>query len=827
MSKRQPKTQRPDRTQPKEGASDPVRTFERWLSPRWAAPAFFLAFTIVYFVGFVFSSDVMVGLDTRQEFHLGKQPAGEKLADLAPEEWDRYLGGTPVSGFRQPKYFPLYPVYLFTTFHRYLGWRYFFATFFAGWFTYLCVRGMRLRHTTATLAGIAYASSPVLLTFIYPGQEGKMLVIGILPLMVWALYRIVDERKPVFTFVLAAGVAAGIYTPHLQMLYYALIGLGILFVVRLVQTYLDERDVRLAAIRSGLASGGIVLGLAVGAVGTFPAYKYTKTESRRAGDQGQGVSIEYAQSWSLHPEEIASTLLVPEFVHFFKPETRENFYWGRNALKLNAEYIGIAAVFLAVLAALRLRGDPRVLPMLLLGVITLTFSMGPHTPVFAFFYHFVPGMNVLRTPGMIAFLFAFPAVILAAFEIERLLDGEAVQTRALATVGGVFAIFLAAAAAAPAGVVDAWTGLLWPDIPADKAAVARQNVPHLGTGAALGLLWVAGLVLLVYLRRQNRVSAGIFVIALLPVILGDTWRIDKQFLQYVDPDRFPDPEVYLPQTVGILEADTGYHRTWVPAADVMLPEDVDLLTVDYHEPFIVRRYDRVTEHLIEQLQRGRFDAAYQLLNVLNVRYVTITAQKVGAVLQMLALPEPEDEKVVLKPGVEAVSNERSVYLFRNTNARPFFYLVPNATVAPTEDAALAAVTNLAFDPAATVVLEDVPKPPQQPPLTPAESVSVETFDARDGVIRLTVSAEHPRTLVVSQNYHPYWNATVDGRPADIHRANFVWQAVSIPPGRHTVEITYHDSLAKACRWISLLSTVGLLAGLVLFSRRDAQAGEDA
>ena len=109
------------------------------------------------------------------------------------------------------------------------------------------------------------------------------------------------------------------------------------------------------------------------------------------------------------PEEIAS-LLIPEFVHFFKPENRQNLYWGRNALKLNAEYFGIAVVFFAAVAIAGARRDPRVLPLALLILVTLTFSLGPHTPVFRFFYDYVPGMNVLRTPGMIAFLFAFPAV---------------------------------------------------------------------------------------------------------------------------------------------------------------------------------------------------------------------------------------------------------------------------------------------------------------------------------------------------------------------------------------------------------------------------------
>ncbi|MBS10699.1 MAG: hypothetical protein CME19_03730 [Gemmatimonadetes bacterium] len=792
--------------------------FERWLTPTWAPPLLFAVFTIVYFAGFLFSSDVMQGLDTRMEFYLGKQPAAEKIADLAPENWDRYLGGTPVSGFRQPKYFPLYPIYVFTTYHRYLGWRYVFATLFAGYFTYLCIQGFGLRRTTSAFSGLAYASSPTLLTFIYPGQEGKMLVMGLLPLMVWALYRLMDTRKPVWVFVLAAGVAGGIYTPHLQMLYYALIGLGILFAIRLIQDYLNERDIRLATVRSALAASGIILGLAVGAVGTFPAYKYTKTESRRAGDKGQGVSIEYARSWALHPEEMAS-LLIPEYVHFYKPHEKENLYWGRNQLKLNAEYFGIAVFFLAVVAIARVRTDPRVLPLLALAVITAAYALGPYTPVFAFFYHFVPGMNVLRTPGMIAFLFAFPAVILAAFSLEKLLDGDdSIPEKALLYGGGGAAALFGILAISPEATLSTWTSVFWSDIPKEKLAVATANLPSLSTGAGLAFLWVALLTGLIYLRVQKRIPAQTFLLALLPILFIDTWRIDKQYLKYVDPDRFPDPNVYIPQTLNILESDTDYHRTWIPASDVQLPESIDLLTVDYHEPFILRRYDRVTDYLLRGLIDGRGEETYRLLNALNVKYVAIGAQKLRAVLPALALPGETEGSVQLRPGVEAVANERNVYTFRNGNARPFFYLVGETVTVPDEDAAMAMLTSSEFDAASQVILEAASGTTSGRPVSAKETVAVSAFDARTGVIKLQVHAAQPRTLVVCQNYHPYWSATLNGSPVSVQRANYVWQAIDIPAGKHTVTLTYHDSLAQTCRWISLLSAVSLIGGLIYFGR---------
>ena len=801
--------------------------FERVLKPGWVPPAFFALFTIVYFVGFIFSNDVMEGLDTRMEFYLGKEPATEKFADLVPDNWSRYLGGTPVSGFRQPKYFPLYPVYLFTTFHRYMGWRYFFATFFAGYFTYLCVRGLQLKRTTAAIAGIAYASSPTLLTFIYPGQEGKMLVMGLLPLMVWALYRIIDTRKPVFAFTLGAGVAAGVYTPHLQMLYYALIGLGILFVVRLIQTYLTERDVRFASVRSALAACGIVLGLAVGAAGTFPAYKYTKTESRRAGDHGQGISLEYAQSWSLHPEEIAS-LLIPEFVHFFKPEDRQNLYWGRNALKLNAEYFGIAVVFFAALAIAGARQDPRVLPLALLILVSLTFSLGPHTPVFRFFYNYVPGIDVLRTPGMIAFLFAFPAVLLAALSVDRFLNDRVTgNPKRLAAFGGGACILFGLVALSPGSALSVWNSVFWSDIPANRLQIATANLSSLGTGAWLGLLWLVALTILVILRVQKRIPAQMFVLALLPMLLIDTWRIDKQYLKYIDPDRFPDPDVYIPQTLSIIEGNEDYHRTWIPAGDVQLPESVDLLTVNYHEPFILKRYDTAISRVNELYRTRNNERLLKLLNVLNVRYVAASSQKLQEFLPAIIAPGSTEGNVTLRSGVEAVSNERNVYLFKNRNARPFFYLADRSITVANEDLALEGLTLDSFDPARDVILETDPRTASQPNLSSSESVVLDAFDEKRGHIRLTVEAEHPRFLVICQNFHSYWSATIDGQPVEIQHANYVWQAVVVPAGHHVVTLTYHDSLAQLCRWVSLISTLILIGGLITLARSSGDRQQQA
>ena len=66
---------------------------------------------------------------------------------------------------------------------------------------------------------------------------------------------------------------------------------------------------------------------------------------------------------------------------------------------------------------------------------------------------------------------------------------------------------------------------------------------------------------------------------------------------------------------------------------------------------------------------------------------------------------------------------------------------------------------------------------------------------------------------------------MDGTATDLFRANYLWQGVVVPPGSHRIELTYYDGLAVVCRWISLISTVGLIGGLFYLGRKETRGEE--
>ena len=59
---------------------------------------------------------------------------------------------------------------------------------------------------------------------------------------------------------------------------------------------------------------------------------------------------------------------------------------------------------------------------------------------------------------------------------------------------------------------------------------------------------------------------------------------------------------------------------------------------------------------------------------------------------------------------------------------------------------------------------------------------------------IEVEADAPAMVVVAQAFYHPWHAYVDGKPTRLWRANYAYQALEVPPGKHQVRLVYQDKM---------------------------------
>ncbi len=813
-------------------ASAAARLWER----PWFPVAIMALLAVVYFSGFVFSNNVIFGYDAGNDYHLGESMSfGEKLDGMAQPLWNPQQGGYPQSEEIRFQYFPAYPIYLFTSFFRYLGWRYLLTMAAAGYGMFLFLSELRVHRGAALWAGVAYMSAPTFLSFTYAAHYAKMGVIALFPFMLVCLERLLTRRQLGYAAGLALGIGAAAYAPHPQMLYYALLGLGLWFLFRWVPGVRLDRTRALRQLPVFVLA--VALGVGLGAEGLFPSYFHARTESKRAGGEGGrsvAEQLAFAQSWSLHPEEIGS-LLVPEFGGF-DVHGEETRYWGRNAMKTNSEYFGALVVLLAVVSLVDPRRSRLVWFMAGWFVLSLAFTLGGHTPVHMLIFYLLPGAKVLRTVGMAAYLFALAACVMAGFGLTRLLEASADERPLLArrvlVAGGVMSGLCLLMALAPKGFTDAWTAVFYSDIAPAKRDVLAAGYGWLSRGALIVAMVTAAGTGLLYGLLRGQLHAGVAIGGLCLLTLVDTWRIDKVFLRYEDPDTHVVRSQENARTLQFLGRDKDLFRIF-PLPDWGILDRPGwhlegMVPVTGRHDFTMRRYDRLLKEFdaaivplcakylqgeeIPYTNEQLLSAVKPLLNLTNARY----------------LVAPGPVQVHSPDFPEAFVGER-YRVYANPSALPWFRLVPGWQVASSEETALSLVRDGEVDPRVTAVLEREPVPafPSEPGADRGnDSVERLTYEPKAGRIEVRTVSAGPRLLVLSENFHPYWNIAVDGKVVEPLRCDYVWQAVSLPAGEHHVVWTYSSPVVSRSRWLSLASlvTVAGILGWAGYRRRGLAPG---
>jgi hypothetical protein len=150
---------------------------------------------------------------------------------------------------------------------------------------------------------------------------------------------------------------------------------------------------------------------------------------------------------------------------------------------------------------------------------------------------------------------------------------------------------------------------------------------------------------------------------------------------------------------------------------------------------------------------------------------------------------------------------------------PRALLVPEAIVVPPE-AAISAALSPRIDPRRTAVLEEGdPMPPTERPF----SGRVRFESRRPAAVSLAADSPSPSILVLFDSYERGWQATVDGEPARLLRADGAFQGVRLSAGRHSIRLAYTPPLLREACGLAVVGLLGLWLAARRLPRRSAPA----
>ena len=557
-----------------------------------------------------------------------------------------------------------------------------------------------------------------------------------LPLALWACERLLRtpslRRALVLAGVLAVAILPGM--PQTVFLTYQLIALRVLW-------ELISRGPTRGAVGFCLLAFALAVGLA--AIELLPELEVVKQ--------------------SVRPLALAAKELSPLGQFGFRQ------LQARLATRSNAQPFLVVPVVVgavAVVAAAQ-RDIRRVAAFYLFAAaLSVALACGPGSPVYDLYRH-LPLATLFRMPARFLWITSFCLSVLAALGTEALASvSRGGRARPLAALG---AVLLALAA-------------------------LRLVTPH-------GLSWVewgaAGLVLLAaaagFAARIASLGAPVVVAAAMFLQVVCTVSTGPLFLMPAPPSYLAASPVFKQVQAALGPADRVdlIHRD-LDLEYRLTPKTASILglpAISDYEPIGTQRYAEFSSFLrtgrplqsLNQALYGRRpppqEVNRRLLDLTGVRYLIVDTELV-----------PDVEKA--RPPFLPTFSSEQISVFENPQRLPRALWVPSVELVPEPATLMRRLANGNDDLHRVALVE---KPPASGFLGRRDSNAQGDvrFTRNDPEhVTLEVAASERGFVLLADQYFPGWFATVDGSPADIDRADYVFRLVEVPAGTSIVDFRY-------------------------------------
>lgn len=695
--------------------------------------------------------------------------------------------------------------------------------FTAGLVMYLFLKALDVVRPAALLGGIAFAFNGFFLTWL----ENTVFVASAVwtPLVFLLLHRLRETGRSVYAVWCAFPIAFLFFGGIAQLAIYILPAACLYYLTGVATASTGSSKARHPWQMVNLLCLACVLGVCLAAVQLLPMAEALPLSQRQYG------GTRYLRVNLLEPRE----LLNLAFPILWGHPTDYN-YLGTQPQR--SAYVGILPLLLAGIAIFSSRGrEARFFKWLAGGILGLLLALNVNS-LHELIARLLPSFDRLDH-ARVLFLVAFALATLAAYGLDAVLTArKPSELRAVSRrLGGLVAIGLVLLLAATllanfvrrpiATLAMAYLGARFEKAPAyysQRLDMLFQLFTPVHLGVLVPLLIAGGGLALMRLVATRRLPRWVFLIFIVGLTAADLLYFGLKYNAFARPELvYPPTEAttFLQRDPGLFRVapiseetiDSGYLLYRDPAGRPLFPHHtLGPMHPDTNMPYrlqVVGGYDSIrlaSYHDYLQLSQPgvwsnqviltRYDST--LLDLVNMKYVLT-------------------DREIRSPKFELVF-DRGTKIYRNRGVLPRAFIVPEAKVLSQGEQVQAELRSPRFDPRRTVLLQD--EPAGVPTGGGSGEVSVVAYQPEKVVIRASVSSGGG-WLVLSDAFYPGWQATVDGKPVMIYRADYAFRAVPLSEGTHLVHFIYYPLTYRVGRSISLgtLLLIGLWLGHNRWSRR--------
>ncbi|WP_288777859.1 YfhO family protein [uncultured Bacteroides sp.] len=807
-----------------------------------------LAFIVISFIYFfpaitedriLFQHDTVAGAGAGQEAKEYYERTGERT------RWTNALFGGMPTYQMSPSYDSTEPLtFVQKVYHLFLP-NYVWLTFIMMLGFYILLRAFGIPAWLAGLGGIIWGFSSYFFILIAAGHIWKFITLAYIPPTIAGIVLAYRKKYLLGGIITALFMAMQILSNHVQMTYY------FLFVILFMVGAFFEDAWRKKELPQFFKATGVLIvagliGISINLSNLYHTYEYSKEtmrgkselkyEGAAAKQTSSGLNRDYITQWSYGIGETFS-LLVPNVkggasVPLSRSEkamekanpmysslySQLTQYFGDQPMTSGPVYVGAFVLMLFILGCFIVKG-PMKWALLGATIFSILLSWGKNfMGLTDFFIDYIPMYNKFRAVSSILVIAEFTIPLLAILTLKEILTKPELLKEKLKYIyisfgltGGLALLFaIAPRLFFPTYIPGNEMAALQNALPADQLSPIIANLEemrvHLFTSDAwrsFFIVTIGTLLLLAYNAKKLKATWTVAAIALL--CLGDMWSVNKRYLY--DEQFIPKSE----QTATFRKTQTDELILQDPSLDYRVLNFAGNTFEEnntsywhksvggYHAAKLRRYQEMIDHHIAKEMQAayqevatagGQMDsvnsAKFPVLNMLNTKYFIFPAGQQG---QTVPIENP--------------------YTFGNAWFIDKIQYVNNANeeidAIGQVDLQQTAIVDSKFKEALKGVNEGYKDSLSTIRLTSYEpnQLVYETSSPQDGIV------------VFSEIYYPGWTATIDGKPADIARADYILRAMNVPAGKHTIEMRFDPQSLHITEGIAYGAMALLLVGVII------------